>query len=284
MKFEKYIYGTKEYGTWIDLSLLLLRLYGGITMMSVGLDKLPLPPWMIDQVTQIGFPLPTFFAWLACFSEFAFGLLMALGLLTRISGFFLAFTMGVASFGFQGVMPIIDMHIAHHYVWTFVLFMAIGGGKWSIDYWISKSINEGRSSVRWIGLGALIALLAVSFYIEKTGEVNMGNENNEVDISSINIPGSFNNWDPSSNEMTTSDDINYSLDIPIQVEGLIQFKFTANSSWDVNFGEEERKGQGLPMDGTLEANADNIIVYIPSPGMYTFKVNKETFEYEVVKK
>ncbi|MEQ8837334.1 MAG: hypothetical protein RID07_11070, partial [Lacipirellulaceae bacterium] len=50
-----------------DLALLGARLYGGVTIAYAGLDKLPRPDWMVDQVVKIGwFPVPEFFATVAC--------------------------------------------------------------------------------------------------------------------------------------------------------------------------------------------------------------------------
>ena len=276
-----------HFSKWTDISLLLLRLYAGITMASVGLDKIPLPSWMIDQVISMGFPLPTFFAWLACFSEFAFGILIALGLLTRISAFFLAFTMAVASFGFQGVTPLIDMHIAHHYVWTFVLYLAIGPGSWSIDHLISSKIKEGKKSFALIGWFGFFAILALSLYIEKTGEPNPGDTEDTTEITSVNIAGSFNDWDPSIIVMSTTDGESYQHKISFEKEGLVQFKFTANRTWDINMGETDQSNVGFPTKGIAEldngGNTQNIKVYIPEAGEYNFILNIQSYEYEVLK-
>ena len=52
----------------------------------------------IAGVGALGFPLPGVFAWAAALSEIAGGLLLALGLGTRIAASFAAFTMFVAAF------------------------------------------------------------------------------------------------------------------------------------------------------------------------------------------
>jgi putative oxidoreductase len=54
---------------------------------------------IVKGVSQLGFPAPLVFAWLAALSEFAGGLCVALGLFTPIAAAFAAFTMAVASFG-----------------------------------------------------------------------------------------------------------------------------------------------------------------------------------------
>jgi hypothetical protein len=40
-----------------NVALLLLRIYAGYTIMMAGLDKLPLPAWMTEQVAAVGFPV-----------------------------------------------------------------------------------------------------------------------------------------------------------------------------------------------------------------------------------
>jgi hypothetical protein len=53
-------------------AILLLRIFAGYTIMMAGLDKLPLPGWMTDQVASMGIPIPTQVSWIASFGEFAF--------------------------------------------------------------------------------------------------------------------------------------------------------------------------------------------------------------------
>ena len=109
--------------TWLTEPIMLLaRLYAGLTIASAGLDKLPTPDWMVDQVVQLKlFPQPAWFAFIACFTEFVCGILLAVGLLTRSSGLLLAFTMGVAAFRFHRVTPLLGMHIAQGFVWLFMM-------------------------------------------------------------------------------------------------------------------------------------------------------------------
>jgi putative oxidoreductase len=66
---------------------------------------------MVDQVAQVGFPAPRFFALCAEMSEYAGGVLLLFGLFSRPAAFFLAFTLGTAAIGFHRVNPFIDYHI-----------------------------------------------------------------------------------------------------------------------------------------------------------------------------
>lgn len=85
------------------IALLILRLaglmlaawhgWGKVSALSAGDTR------MVQGVGELGFPLPIVFAWAAALSEFAGGLLVALGLWTRIGAAFAAFTMAVAAFG-----------------------------------------------------------------------------------------------------------------------------------------------------------------------------------------
>jgi putative oxidoreductase len=85
-----------------DLGLLVLRLAGlglalahglpKVTSLAAGTSQLP------TAVARLGFPLPTAFAWAAAMGELLGGLLVALGLFTRVGAALAAFTMFVAAF------------------------------------------------------------------------------------------------------------------------------------------------------------------------------------------
>lgn len=271
--------------TAANAGLLLARIYAGLTIMSAGLDKIPLPAWMIDQVTTVGFPFPTFFAWLACFTEFGFGLLLTLGLLTRLSGLMLAFTMGVAAFGYHNVLPLVDIHIAQHYVWLFIVFAAVGAGKYSLDALIRKPGTAINTQWAKLAVPALIGVFSLGLFLEFTRPQRDNGGDEELVISSINIPGSFNNWDPASNMMTQLSDTEYAMEVAFENPGIIEFKFTANKSWDVNLGVPEAIAATFPVSGAAALDGgnttQNIRAYIPAPGTYQFMLNSETYAYSL---
>lgn len=268
----------------IHIPLLLVRVYFGLIIMKAGLDKLPLPDWMTEQVVSMGFPFPVFFAWVASFGEFAFGALLCLGLMTRFSGIMLAVIMGVASFGFQKVVPLWDMHIAQMFFWVFLLYAFVGGGKYSLDYMILHQA-ETKRRFKWsmlaLPVGAL--LLGIGFYRELRPRPQI--EEPSMEISSINVPGSFNNWDPTANEMQKVDDNTYVLDVQFDQSSLIEFKFTANESWDMNLGEKDQTSEGFPISGTAEQDGgndtENIKAYIPAPGAYRIELDAATYQYRL---
>lgn len=82
-----------------DIGLLILRLGSGIFMaFGHGLHKVPPSEGLINEVGELGFPLPAFFAWMAGCSEFAGGILIALGLFTRPAATLWIITMATAAF------------------------------------------------------------------------------------------------------------------------------------------------------------------------------------------
>ena len=88
---------------WRPLGLLLLRLAGVYLALGHGWGKLSGlasggSERFVATLGQLGFPAPVVFAWLAALSETVGGLLVALGLFTRVAAAFAAITVGVATF------------------------------------------------------------------------------------------------------------------------------------------------------------------------------------------
>ena len=284
-KLSDLILGSQLESNALSLGLLGLRLYGGYTIMRAGLDKIPLPSWMTEQVVQMGMPAPEFFAWVATFTEFAFGLLLVLGLLTRISGLMLAITMGMATFLFHGLYPIVSMHIAQHFFWIFALFAFVGGGKFSLDYLLAEKFELGTLKTVGIGGIAILSMLGYGLYYEYNAPPEQPNQANV--INSVNIPGSFNEWNPKANKMTEKSDGNYEFVREFEKSGVIEFKFTINGTWQRNFGEVDQEKEGFPLKGVAEETKDNntknIRTFLPEPGKYRFSVNIKSREYKVEK-
>jgi hypothetical protein len=195
----------------------------------------------------------------------------------------LAFTMGVAAFGFHKVTPLFAMHITQHYFWIFILFTFLGAGKFSIDYLINKEASTSLSKFTKFGVPVLLIFLTIGLYKEYFTQEAVVQE--EVVISSINVPGSFNDWNPAANEMQKIDENNYKLELEFENNGLIEFKFTANKSWDTNLGDNRQASTGFPISGNaqLDTGSDikNIRVYIPRAGNYEIIFNSETYAYSL---
>lgn len=266
-----------------NTAVLLARIYTGFTIGGAGFDKLPLPEWMTEQVASLGFPAPHLFAWGASFCEFAFGLLLLLGLMTRLSAMVLAVTMGVAAFAYHGNIPLADMHIAQHFFWLFVLFAVLGGGRFSLDHLITKQAVKWKGW-RFAGPGLVLAALAFGLLREMQSPPVIAETQDTFTIESIHVPGTFNDWDPSANTMHERSDGVYQGTITFNNSGLVEFKFTANASWDYNLGEKDQDAAGFPVSGIAEldrGDTDNIRVYVPAPGEYRITLNTENFAYAV---
>ncbi|GAB2952053.1 hypothetical protein GCM10027048_16370 [Hymenobacter coalescens] len=138
----------------IDAAWLLFRLHLGLSIADgAGLPKLtnlaavasaqvPGPPdWFVQQVAGLGFtfPSPYFWAGAAVWGEFAGGLLIALGLFTRWSGLQLAFQFFVVAFlWYEDPSPITGMYFQQLLFWAFVVMTAVGPGRYSLDYLLTR--------------------------------------------------------------------------------------------------------------------------------------------------
>jgi putative oxidoreductase len=123
-----------------NAGLTLLRIFTGVAMaLAHGLGKVPPSEGLVERTASLGFPAPTFFAWAAGLSEFLGGICLALGFLTRLSSFFIAFTMTVALIGVHGADPFNKQELAFMYLFVALAFLLKGAGDWSIDSFLRKS-------------------------------------------------------------------------------------------------------------------------------------------------
>ena len=120
-----------------DVSLLLVRLVGGVAFMIHGWGKIQNPfAWMGAEA-----PVPGFLQALAAVSEFGGGLAWVLGLLTPLACLGLASTMAVAAYmhAIQWGHPFVATgggpayELALVYFCVAVLLFALGPGRLSLD-------------------------------------------------------------------------------------------------------------------------------------------------------
>lgn len=122
-----------------NAGLALLRIFAGVALaLGHGFGKLPPSEGLVNRTAEFGFPIPAFFAWAAGISEFVGGILLALGLLTRISSFFIAVTMLVALIKVHGADPFNKQELAFMYFFIALAFLLKGAGDWSIDSFFRK--------------------------------------------------------------------------------------------------------------------------------------------------
>jgi len=143
---------------WQDLTLALPRMICGYLLTSdFGSAKFGMPwsPddknlglfevvfWFPQDVAEYGgiFKMyPGFFAWMGGFSEAFGGLLLMLGLQTRISAFLIASTMLVAMFMQQMQQGLWNMLPAMGFLWVSVYCMVMGSGRFGVDYLLAKRV------------------------------------------------------------------------------------------------------------------------------------------------
>ena len=117
-----------------NVGLAILRVFVGLSMaLGHGLGKIPPSERFVAITGDLGFPVPEFFAWMAAFSEFGGGLLLALGLLTRPGAFFIWFTMLIAAFFQHAADPFSTKEMAFLYLVITGMFVVVGSGKYGVD-------------------------------------------------------------------------------------------------------------------------------------------------------
>jgi len=122
-----------------NAGLALLRIFTGVALaFAHGAGKIPPAEGLINRTAELGFPMPVFFAWAAGMSEFLGGIFLALGFLTRLSSFFIAFTMLVALVGVHGADPFNKQELAFMYLFVSLAFLLKGAGDWSVDSFLRK--------------------------------------------------------------------------------------------------------------------------------------------------
>lgn len=120
--------------------LLWLRVLMGLGIASHGYDKLFTGRMdrFTEGVAKLGFPAPDFFAWASALTEFIGGILIALGLGTRVAAFFVFINMSVAVFIRHAPDPFDVKEKALAY-WTVAMAIVLmGPGFFSVDRLIFK--------------------------------------------------------------------------------------------------------------------------------------------------
>lgn len=135
MNLNKVLFGGSDIsGTAANWGLAILRVFSGLALaIGHGIGKIPPSDGFIQGVSKLGFPLPGLFAWAAGCSEFFGGILLAAGLFTRPSAFFVLCTMLVAGLIRHAADPFSTKEKAFMYAAIALLFVLVGAGKYGLD-------------------------------------------------------------------------------------------------------------------------------------------------------
>ncbi|MCB2407795.1 DoxX family protein [Hymenobacter lucidus] len=124
------------------------------------------PDWFVQQVAELGFTFPSPYLWasLAVWGELVGGLLIALGLFTRLSAVQLAVQFFVIAFlWFDAPAPLLGMYNQQLLFWAFVLVAVVGPGRYSFDYWLMHAApRRPLSGVPQVAALASLALLLLA--------------------------------------------------------------------------------------------------------------------------
>lgn len=122
-----------------DIVLLTVRVFVGFAMLSHGFPKLQmlLEGGKVEFFDLMGLG-PQITLALTVFAEFVCSILLILGLFTRVALGFLIFTMAMAAFIVHGSDPFEKREMSLIYLSVYLLLMACGAGKFSVDHMIEK--------------------------------------------------------------------------------------------------------------------------------------------------
>ncbi|HVA11671.1 MAG TPA: DoxX family protein [Stellaceae bacterium] len=133
------------YAIAVPLGYVVMRVCLGLVLVPHGMGKLfgTDIPHTAQNFVKLGWPAPLAWAWLVGCIEFFGGLMLALGLFTRIVAAMIAIEMAVISF--LVLWPAWGW--AHHgmeyafMMGVFAFGMALrGGGAYSLDRWLGKEV------------------------------------------------------------------------------------------------------------------------------------------------
>lgn len=117
-----------------DLGLLVVRVWFGLVLaFGHGLSKITGLEAFVAGVANRGIPLPGLLGPAAALSEFAGGILLALGLASRVAAVFVLVTMLVAALFVHAADPFAKKEFALAYAIAALAILIAGPGRFSLD-------------------------------------------------------------------------------------------------------------------------------------------------------
>ncbi len=156
-KIKAFLLGGNQQNTIShNIGFFLLRFFVGLALCTVFEKFFPKngiwgpQEWFIQDTANMGFPFPTFFAWVAVLSEFFGGILLMLGVFTRPAAvlnvlvtFTSTFIYHKGDIGKAGLLSFFFMIMC-------LCILLFGPGKFSLDYFINKSLAKRRATISTI--------------------------------------------------------------------------------------------------------------------------------------
>jgi putative oxidoreductase len=136
----------------VDAALVVLRLFTGLVLMYGTLDNVLHQENMLefrDFVAKHGFPVPLFSAYLSAYAQFISGILIAVGLLTRMAAFVMVINFAVALAMVHWGLPFSANISPMAMLFNSLCLLISGAGAHSVDRYI-----ERRARLRAAAAGA----------------------------------------------------------------------------------------------------------------------------------
>ncbi|MDD2241161.1 MAG: DoxX family protein [Kiritimatiellae bacterium] len=136
MTIKTYLLGTDADA---NPGVLILRIFLGAALLTHGWGKMVggLGDF-IASVGTMGLPFPQVLGFLAAFAESGGAILLAIGLLTRPAAALIVVNMAVAALVVHGGQGFAAQEMAWLYGVPALFFLLKGGGKWSLDFYLSR--------------------------------------------------------------------------------------------------------------------------------------------------
>lgn len=130
-----------------NLAFLFLRFFVGLALCTVFEKLFPKngtwgpQEWFINDVVEMGFPLPVLFAWIAVLTEFIGGILMMVGFMTRPAALLNCILTFVAAFIYHQGNIVQPGLLAFFFMLMCLSILLNGPGRYSLDFFVYERLK-----------------------------------------------------------------------------------------------------------------------------------------------